>query len=309
MISILLASYNGEKYIAQQIESILTQTEQNFIIYVNDDCSSDRTYEIEKKYEAMYPDKIKVTRNKKNSGNAKYNFINMMIEHKDDYVMLCDQDDVWLPNKIEITLKKMKSMERRFGKEKPALVHTDLVVVDEKLNVISKSFKKMMNADYGKIRINNEIVQNTLTGCTVMYNKALAEYIKNTPKYMVMHDWWLMLIASAFGNIGIVNYQTVLYRQHGKNVVGTRNMRSYKFMLLMFLEKGNYIRNALKESYIQAGSFYCMYGKMLNCESKNVVFMYSRMISMCKFKKIITLFKLNTFKNGLFRKIAQIIYA
>ena len=74
MISILLASYNGEKYIAQQIESILTQTEQNFIIYVNDDCSSDRTYEIEKKYEAMYPDKIKVTRNKKNSGNAKYNF-------------------------------------------------------------------------------------------------------------------------------------------------------------------------------------------------------------------------------------------
>ena len=68
MISILLASYNGEKYIAQQIESILTQTEQNFIIYVNDDCSSDRTYEIEKKYEAMYPDKIKVTRNKKKFG-------------------------------------------------------------------------------------------------------------------------------------------------------------------------------------------------------------------------------------------------
>ena len=307
--SVVMATYNGERFLLEQLESLMVQEVLPDEIVVADDCSTDGSFEIVREFASAHQEiKWAVYRNDRNLG-WKRNFKGAIARAHGEYVFLCDQDDVWLPNKIEITLKKMKSMERRFGKEKPALVHTDLVVVDEKLNVISKSFKKMMNADYGKIRINNEIVQNTLTGCTVMYNKALAEYIKNTPKYMVMHDWWLMLIASAFGNIGIVNYQTVLYRQHGKNVVGTRNMRSYKFMLLMFLEKGNYIRNALKESYIQAGSFYCMYGKMLNCESKNVVFMYSRMISMCKFKKIITLFKLNTFKNGLFRKIAQIIYA
>lgn len=307
MISILLASYNGEKYIAQQIESILTQTEQNFIIYVNDDCSSDSTYEIEKKYEAMYPDKIKVTRNKKNSGNAKYNFINMMIEHKDDYVMLCDQDDVWLPNKIEITLKKMKSMERRFGKEKPALVHTDLVVVDEKLNVISKSFKKMMNANYDRTKLNNIIIQNTVTGCTAMYNRALAELIIKPKGFFVMHDWWIAVIASAFGNMGHIDYKTILYRQHGKNSIGVRNMKSFKFIINYMFKVGS-IKRAIAETYFQAKSLYITYSSKLSKEQKKFLFEYININRKNKFLKILNIFKLNVFKNGFLRNIGYFIY-
>lgn len=307
MISILLASYNGEKYIAKQIESLLNQTEQRFVLYICDDCSTDRTYEIEKKYAEQYPEKIVLYRNEKNTGSAKHNFIRMMIEHKDDYVMLCDQDDVWIPEKVEITLKKMQALEKEYGKTMPLLVHTDLRVVNEKLQLIHPSFARMMNADYKKTLFKNQIVQNTLTGCTVMYNKALAELIIGEPKFMVMHDWWLMLIASCFGHIEALPIQTILYRQHGNNLVGTRNMKSIGFMAKFFLKRKQ-IKQALRESYQQTEAFLCLYGKKMSEKQYILARKYCEIDKLNKAQKIIRIFYLDTFKNGLLRKIAQILY-
>ena len=115
MISILLATYNGERYIAGQIESVLAQTYQDFKLYICDDKSTDGTYSIITEYAARYPGKIIATQNEVNSGGAKFNFLNMMVEFNDDYIMLCDQDDVWLPNKVEVSLKKITEMESEFG--------------------------------------------------------------------------------------------------------------------------------------------------------------------------------------------------
>lgn len=307
MISILLASYNGEKYIAEQIDSVLNQTEQNFFLYINDDCSTDRTYEIEKEYESRYPDRIKVTQNDKNSGSAKFNFMNMMIKYKDDYVMLCDQDDAWLPEKIEITLKKMYSMEKMYGKDTPILVHTDLKVVDEDLNLISESFAKRMNADYSKTEFKNQIVQNTLTGCTAMYNRRLSVFLKGNPDFMVMHDWWLMLVASAFGEIGSEYTPTILYRQHSGNVIGTRNMKSLIFMAKFFANRKR-IKEALDGSYKQAAAFLREYKDMLDGKALKTAYEYSNIVNKGKLWRVLAIFRLGTLKNGLFRKIAQIIY-
>ena len=101
MVSILLASYNGAPYIAAQIDSILQQTFRDFMLYIRDDCSNDGTWEIVQAYAAKEPDRIVALQNEENSGSAKHNFFKMMQEHQDNYVMLCDQDDVWHPDKIE----------------------------------------------------------------------------------------------------------------------------------------------------------------------------------------------------------------
>lgn len=307
MISILLASYNGEKYIAQQIESVLNQTYNDFILYINDDCSTDKTYEIIKNYEAKYPGKIKVTRNEKNSGGAKHNFIKMMISHKDDYIMLCDQDDIWLEDKIEITYKKIKRMEEEYRVDMPLLVHTDLKIADENLNIIFPSLISYVNADYSKTKLKNQIVQNTLTGCTAMYNRKLAELIISKPSFMVMHDWWIMLIASAFGKIDYVNEPTILYRQHGNNAIGTRNMKSLKCISKFGREKKN-IKQALFNSYLQAQSFYDIYGNMLGKKDRKLVRVYAQLINKNKFSKISTVLIKGTLKNGLVRIIGQLLY-
>ncbi len=307
MISILLASYNGEKYIAEQIESILNQTEQNFRLYINDDCSTDNTFKISKDYEKKYPDKIKVTRNEKNSGSAKYNFINMMIEHKDDYIMLCDQDDVWLPNKIEITLKKMVELEKKYGKFTPLLVHTDLKIVDTNLAEISESSKNYLCANYDKTKLNNLIIQNIVTGCTAMYNKTLADLTKYPKGFIVMHDWWLALTASAFGIIEHCDEQTVLYRQHGDNSVGVHNMKSLKFVLT-YTFKSNLIKNAIYETFKQSETFLRTYNYMLLDDEKEFLREYSMLNYSSKLKKLNVFFKYKTFKNGFFRVVAQFMF-
>lgn len=308
MITILMATYNGERYLRQQMDSLLAQTVQDFVVFICDDCSTDRTLSILKEYEALYPERIKVNQRKENSGNAWKNFMDMMIGQKDEYMMLCDQDDIWLPDKIEVTLQKMKEMECCYGKEMPLLVHTDLKIVDENLQVISDSLIRMLNADYSKTKLHQQIVQNTLTGCTVMYNRALAEYILKKPSYMVMHDWWLMLIASAFGKIDYVHKATILYRQHEKNVVGTKNMKSPFVMLKLFFD-GEKIRKALDGSYHQAAEFYKIYGEDLQDAQKELVKRYSEIPKMKKGKRISCIIQLKTYKNGLSRILGQLFYS
>jgi len=188
VISILLASYNGENYIAEQIESLLAQTEKDFKLFIRDDKSTDETFSIAQGYERKYPGKIFAMQNSENTGGAKRNFIKMMIEHKDEYVMLCDQDDVWLPDKIEKSLEKIREMEEYYGTSMPILVHTDLKVVDEGLNVISHSYEAMANTSFKNNALRNLLTMNIAAGCTALYNRALADIIQAEPSYFVIHD-------------------------------------------------------------------------------------------------------------------------
>ena len=308
MISILLTSYNGEKYISEQIESLLNQTMQDFRLFISDDRSTDNTFEIALEYAGKYPGKINIVQNKENSGGAKYNFIKMMIEHKDDYVMLCDQDDVWLPNKIEATLTKMKTMENEFGARTPLLVHTDLCVVNEKLETISPSFKAAMNADYGKTRLHNQIIQNTLTGCTAMYNRALADLIIiGIPPFIVMHDWWLMLIASAFGKISSLDMQTVLYRQHNMNEIGAKDVRTFRYKLRKIINNKE-IKEAIAGTYLQAESFLNVYKRQLSQEQIDLLEEYCKIPLKNKLKKWQTVLRLGTLKNGFARNVAYFLF-
>ena len=306
MISILLATYNGEKYVAGQIESLLSQSVQDFKLYIRDDKSTDSTYSIVTRYAEKYPNKIFTSQNQENTGGAKHNFFKMMIRNKDDYVMLCDQDDIWLPTKIEKSLKKIKEMEQEFGASTPILVHSDLRVVDNELNTISPSYMKMANKSYEKKALNNVVTLNIAAGCTALYNRALAELIQVEPECMVIHDWWLALIASAFGKIGTLNEPTVLYRQHDNNDIGAKKVLSFGYIFRV-LTNFNKMAEIISESYRQARDFLNMYYDRLSDEQISLLKAYASIPKLSKIGKLRTTVKNRTYMHGVARKTAQIV--
>lgn len=305
MISVLLATYNGEKYIAAQLDSILEQTLLPDKIIITDDHSSDKTYSIVQQYQNRYPELIFANRKEKNSGSAKYNFMQMMLEHQQGYTMLCDQDDVWLPDKIELTFKEMQALEQKAEPGTPLLVHTDLKVVDEQLNIINPSLKSMIAT--AQIRTLKDIIlQNHVTGCTVMYNEQLAKMLLKMPQHFVMHDWWLAMVAVVFAEISYIDKGTSLYRQHQSNVVGTQDVKTVSHKLYKLCNTKE-IRAALFDSYQQAGSFLEMYKDRLDSEQIELLTAYSSLPTQNKCGRLATMKKYNLFRKGFLRKLSQII--
>ena len=306
MISILLASYNGEKYIAEQIQSVLSQTVQDFKLLINDDRSTDSTFAIILEYAQRCPEKIFVSKNRKNTGGAKHNFLKMIIEHKDDYIMLCDQDDVWLPDKVQKSLDEIRAMEQKHGTNTPILVHSDLKVVDANLNVISLSYEKMANTSFAKRSLNNLLTMNIAAGCTAMYNRALAGLIASEPDYFVIHDWWLALTASAFGRIGTIHEPTILYRQHGNNDIGAKKVLSFGYIryVLTHLDE---MAVKVNNSYKQAGSFLKFYHDLLSVKQRELLQAYMLIPRLSGIGRLKTVFKHKTFMHSFSRKVAQIL--
>lgn len=304
MISILLACYNGERYIEEQIESLLNQTFSDFKLFIRDDKSTDATYPLICEYAKRYPEKIFVSQNRENTTNAKYNFINMMTEHKDDYVMLCDQDDVWLPDKIEKSLAKIRELESQYGKSVPLLVHTDLKVVDKDLNVISPSYVKMSKTDFGKNALNNLLTRNVAAGCTQIYNRTLADLLYAAPDFIIIHDWWTTLIASAFGKIQAVRESTILYRQHENNSIGAK--KTYSFAHLRYrLTNHKKWRKTYNDTYKQAESLLNMYRGRLSREQSALLSDYASMPERSAWGKLRVLSRHRAFMYGI-RKFGQI---
>lgn len=308
MVDILLASYNGEKYIAEQIESIINQTFEDWFLYIKDDCSSDGTLDIVNEYETKYKDKIKVIKSDKPSGSAKNNFFSLLQYSKSDYVMTCDQDDIWLPEKIELAYKKMMETENEY-ENIPILIHSDLKVVDENLNIISNSLFKLQNLDSTRDKINNLLVQNIVTGCTVMVNRKLLSYTTNIPEKAVMHDWWMALIASCLGKIVFIETPTILYRQHDLNSVGAKDVRSGSYIMNK-LSNIESINDSLRETYFQAEELLKLLNNV-NCvkvKDYNKIKQYSLFVKYSKFIKIIILIRCGLWKNSITRIAGQILF-
>jgi len=307
MVDILLAAYNGEKYIAEQIDSILNQTFEDWFLYIKDDCSTDNTLDIILKYESQYSNKIRVIKSDEATGSAKDNFFSMFRYSTSDYMMTCDQDDVWLPNKIEVTYNKMKETAEKSNMDIPLLVHTDLKVVDENLNLISDSLFKMQNLNSGRDNINNLLVQNIVTGCTVMVNKKLLSHMNIIPEHAVMHDWWLALIASALGKIVFIEIPTVLYRQHKKNEVGAKNVNRLNYILKR-LGNTKQIKKTILDTYIQTSELLDVLDSRINKSDYEMLNRYSSFLEYNKVKKIKLLKKYGLWKNSAVRVIGQILF-
>ena len=295
-ISVLLATHNSEKYLSAQLDSLITQT-LPVHIFVSDDFSTDSTLEILKKY----PVTLIKSDTPLKSAQENFMFLLQNVPHA-DYYMFCDHDDVWLKDKVERTLNKMLELDNN----KPALVHGELAVADEKLNIISESMFVRQKLD--KIQsLERTLIQNNVTGCTVMINNALRDIAikKHDTKDMIMHDWFLALLASACGSVGFVEPYLMLYRQHGNNEVGAKDASSIKYIVQKAFSSKN--KESLERTFYQAKMIAELYKNELG-EKYTVFNEYGSCIDKSKLERIKICKKYGIRKNTLLRYVGQIIF-
>jgi len=303
-VSILLATYNSEKYIQELIESILIQTNQDFKLLIRDDGSSDKTVQLLRGYED--DKRIKIYYNDTSTRGAQDNFFSLLLYCEDDYIMFADADDVWMPDKIDRALECMHKLEKKNTEQCPLLVHSDLRVTNKNLRIISNSLFKYQRISPRRTKLRQLLSQNVVTGCTVMINRALREMIHKKPYNSVMHDWWLALIASAFGKIGVVRHPCVLYRQHSSNQIGAYNARDWSESVDKLKQ-----RQMMKDIYIsmfaQASCFAETYRDQLNPKQLKLCRAYGLMPHMNKRQRVRTIVRYQFNKNTLARNIGQLL--
>ena len=300
-ITILLSTYNGEEYLKEQLDSLFIQTYKNIEIIVRDDASSDKTLEILKYYD------IKLLSSDVNLGIKKSfeTLLRYACENSDaEYFMFCDQDDVWNNDKIEKTLEEMQELEKLYGNNIPLLVHTDLEVVDENLKIISSSMWKYEYILPQYNTFNRLLIQNTITGCTMMINRELAKKSLDIPEEAIMHDWWIGLIASCFGKISYLEESTIKYRQHGKNTIGTEGKKNKIIRkVLGLLNKKNEYINHMDINILQAKGFLKLFNSKLDINKINLLESFSTIKKKTFFERKRIIIKHNLFKQGIFRNI------
>lgn len=256
MIDIVLATYNGERFLAEQIRSI-----QNNIGYqkwisrllVIDDGSTDATLKIVKKL-SQSDDKITWLKNTSNMHGASNNFAFGLAQTESPYIMLSDQDDVWLADKIQLSIDRIKQLEKEYGSV-PLLVFSDKEVVDEKLQPICSSYFKLRDIPKDwHLKSEQLCQQNVASGCTMLFNRALVNKAMPIPEQAYMHDWWLALVANKCGKLDLIDKPLIQYRQHDKNTIGV-NERSILSMITRFYQHLKHFEQSFLQIVEQAKAF------------------------------------------------------
>lgn len=266
MITVLVAAFQGEAYLEEQLDSILNQTLTDINIVISDDGSTDGTWELTRRYASQYPGRVRCLRHiRKEKPAAGYggihpaaaNFFWLLSQAEGDYILLSDQDDVWRKDKVQRLLYHMKKAEKKWGADTPILVYSDARVVDQERRLIARSFLNYQHIDSKRTSLNEILVENPVTGGAMMFNAALLAYVKKAPGQCVMHDWWIALAASCFGKIKCVKEPLYDYRQHGNNTLGAKKALSLVSIRRRFNRKEQ-IREQYERMFAQASSF-------LNC--------------------------------------------
>lgn len=222
--AILLATHNGERYLGEQLDSLVRQSCSDFVCYIHDDVSSDNTIRIIRDYCALYP-RMFVYLGSSKCGGAKENFIYLLNHVKARHFMFCDQDDYWLENKMERSLNELKLLEEQYGSSVPLCVYADAIITDANLNTVSRSYFQKSRKDAKANSLTDLLKVNVAVGCTMAFNRALrdeAVKIQNLDN-IFMHDWWCVLLCALLGKMRCIPEPLSMYRQHGDNTVGLKD--------------------------------------------------------------------------------------
>lgn len=313
MIAIIMATYNGENYLREQIDSLLGQTVKDWVLYVCDDGSSDGTLAILAEYATQIPGRLYIHCNEKNLRSGR-NFLAGLcrVHHQAqaDYYLFCDQDDRWDPDKLEVSLAEMKKLEKKFGPAVPLLVYTDSRMTDAEGEVMNPSFQQASHYRQGDWDLAHLLMENRLPGCTECFNGPLAEKVVKDlehsgelefPEAMKMHDWWVALTAAAFGHIGYVDRSTMDYRQHGGNVVGGSGFAAYIKNRLSGISKQ---KEAIRADIRQGADFLARYEKELPEGQKAILEAFCNLEQVGFLRRRYLLCRYGFWKSGLVRNTA-----
>lgn len=226
-VIIVLSSFNGARFLGEQIDSIRRQSYPSWTLLVRDDGSSDGSMAVAERFARLDPRIQPLQDGRGNLGPAAS--FGALLERAGEigapYIALADQDDVWQPTKLARELALLRQREAQVGRTTPLLVHSDLTVVAEDLRVIHDSFLQYQRLGHAaNSPASILLVQNTVTGCTAVLNRALLQAALPLSR-VVMHDWWLALCAAVLGEICLLPEATVLYRQHAGNAIGSPGWR------------------------------------------------------------------------------------
>jgi len=215
MISVCIATFNGEHYIQEQLDSILHQLTEGDEIIISDDSSTDRTVEIIKGYQSTY---ITLLENQ-TFKSPTFNFENALQYAKNEMIFLSDQDDIWENNKVEIMMKHLQTYD---------LVLSDASIVNEKGQQLEPSFFNLNHSKSGLVR---NLMKNSYIGCTMAFNRNILTHALPFPKNIPMHDWWIGVVAELFGNIYFHKEPLTRYRRHHANVSASADQSPYSFYI------------------------------------------------------------------------------
>jgi glycosyltransferase involved in cell wall biosynthesis len=274
-IEVLLATYNGERFLREQIDSILTQDYTDLRVLARDDGSSDATVSILNEYAERFPDRFRVMPLSPGTDSPKDNFLLLMRASSAQYICFSDQDDIWLPDKVSRTKRAMDLLESRWGTDAPLLVFTDMRVVNDQLQTLHESFWAHEKIEPDRIHhLALLLGRSVVTGCTMLLNRRLLELSFAMPNEASMHDRWIGLLASAIGKVYVVNDQTILYRQHDRNVRGIgEKARSFPEQVRR-LVKRDARRRQWEISQLQAKGFLRTYSAELSAKQRDMLKAY-----------------------------------
>ena len=216
-VIVLLSTYNGEEYLKEQLESLFSQKDVEVSVIVRDDSSSDRTCQILDGFKDKFP--LEWYKGEHYGVQKSYMELMKVAASKDfDYFAFCDQDDVWDEDKLSVGLRKIRRFEARWGLDIPVLYYSGQRLVDKNLNLIGEHTLKRYRTDYARFLVNDA------AGCTEVFNRNLLDMVNRyEPRYILMHDTWILKVCLAVGGKIIVDTGSHLsYRQHNNNSVGLR---------------------------------------------------------------------------------------
>jgi len=221
-ISVVMTTYNGERFLPQQIESLLSQTLQPAEIIVCDDASSDQTHGILKKYGKTH--NIIYHVNAKKLGVVENFKKAVSLASPANYIALCDQDDIWLPEKLERSYAALSAID---DGSTPAMSYSDAIVIDENKNILNSSLNNELGFDKYEHCLSTLLFGNFVLGCTIMMNREMKKLFADIPDNKVFnHDSWITLIAFTFGKVVSLQHPQLLYRKHDKNVTFANHKKS-----------------------------------------------------------------------------------
>jgi len=258
LVDVLLATWNGARYLPELLDSLLAQTCPHVRVLVSDDGSTDETRAILERYRPSFGGRLVLLPPRAAADGGLRNFAYLMQASLEDgqagWSMFCDQDDVWLPHKVEHSLDEMRRIESRSGPQVPCLVHTDLTVVDQGLGLIAPSFVRYQSMNPGRCTALELLSMNQVTGCATMVNRSLLTMALPIPDEVIVHDWWCAVVSGS-GHRSFIDAPSLLYRQHAVNQIGAQN-RSWPSRMMRFVKDGAGVlrraRAAGRHSYWQA---------------------------------------------------------